>query len=74
MSNAPSKVGHLETENRRLRARVTKLEAVRDIAAGILGMDDNDRITEVKVHFNNRPSMYLQDALQEAIDAAERTP
>lgn len=53
-------------------ARMAKLELVRDVAAGILGADDDDRVSEIRVHFSDRPSMYLRNALAMALDDAER--
>lgn len=65
-------VGKLMTDVAVRDARIAELELVRDVAAGILGADDDNRVSEIRVHFSDRPSMYLRNALAMALDDAER--
>jgi len=49
-----------------------RLLVVLEIASGIIGMDSDDAITGVKVHFDDGRTMYIQDALAQAIEAVKR--
>lgn len=59
----------LRAEVERLEARLTTADTIADLCGGVIGADDSDRIGTIKAHFSNRRSMYLRDAMIEAVDA-----
>lgn len=44
----------------------TALILLRDLCGGIMGADDEDRVSEIRVYFADRKPMYLRNAVEMA--------
>lgn len=51
------------------RQSIELADLLADLCGGVTGADDSDTIGSIKAHFSNRPSMWLKDAMSEAVDA-----
>jgi hypothetical protein len=63
----PLVAGQLLAHIRELRAALAMLC---DLSEGFLGADHDDCVGEIRVHFSDRPSMYLRTALAKECDKA----
>lgn len=69
-------VGRLQRRLREAKAEIERLrrvgsagDLIADLCGGVIGADDDDRVGTIKAHFSDRPSMWLRDAMIDAVDA-----
>jgi len=52
-----------------IRNLIIVSDVIADLCGGVIGADNDDLVGSIKAHFSDLPSMWLRDAMIDAVDA-----